>query len=157
MSTDGLPAALQLGVLPGSDEKLLGLALAIEKLVGKLQSPPAPQCNGCQANVQYAPVRFTDRFKQSQNTQLLLIGRWSSTIRKSQAIIQSCKMQASYNGTGAPASNDTWSIFSLTFNGNCESNFLTNYGKSGPLGSGTVTGAMLGTVDMPNMGIVASN
>lgn len=59
MSTDGLPAALQLGVLPGSDEKLLSMALAIEKLVGKLQPPPSPQCSGCQANVKYAPVRLS--------------------------------------------------------------------------------------------------
>lgn len=66
-------------------------------------------------------------------------------------------MQASFNGTGTPASNDTWSIFSLTFDGNCASNFLTNYGKSGPLGKGNMTGDMLGNVSMPNMGIVASN
>ena len=45
-------------------------------------------------------------------------------------------MQVTYSGVGAPLSNDTWTNFGLTFNGTCQSNYLTSYGSKGLLGSG---------------------
>ncbi|KAL0026963.1 hypothetical protein WJX79_003281 [Trebouxia sp. C0005] len=41
-----------------------------------------------------------------------------------------------YSGVGAPLNNDTWTNFGLTFNGTCQSNYLTSYGSKGLLGSG---------------------
>lgn len=66
-------------------------------------------------------------------------------------------MQATFTGQGQPAANDTWSIFSLTFDAGCSNVYLKSYGSSGKLGTGLVTGAMLGQANMTNMGIVASN
>ena len=42
--------------------------------------------------------------------------------------------QVTYSGVGAPMDNDTWTNFGLTFNGSCESSFLSSYGSSGLLG-----------------------
>lgn len=44
--------------------------------------------------------------------------------------------QVTYSGVGAPMDNDTWTNFGLTFNGSCDSSFLSSYGSSGLLGSG---------------------
>lgn len=49
-------------------------------------------------------------------------------------------LQAEFNATVAgstpPNATETWTSYTLTFNGTCASNFLTNYGKSGPVGQG---------------------
>eukprot|EP00891_Asterochloris_glomerata_P009220 jgi/Astpho2/9220/Aster-07177 len=42
-----------------------------------------------------------------------------------------------FNGTGQPNATATWSYFGLTFNGTCNSAFLTSYGQNGILGMGT--------------------
>jgi hypothetical protein len=47
-------------------------------------------------------------------------------------------MQVTYSGVGAPLSNDTWTNFGLTFNGTCQSSYLTSYGSKGLLGSATL-------------------
>ena len=45
-------------------------------------------------------------------------------------------VQVTYSGVGAPLSNDTWTNFGLTFNGTCQSSYLTSYGSKGLLGFG---------------------
>ena len=36
-----------------------------------------------------------------------------------------------FNGTGQPNATATWTYFGLTFNGTCNSAFLTSYGQNG--------------------------
>ncbi|DBA99565.1 TPA: hypothetical protein ACH3X3_012144 [Trebouxia sp. C0006] len=46
---------------------------------------------------------------------------------------------ANYNATldgPIPNATETWTSYTLTFNGQCASNYLTSYGKSGPVGKG---------------------
>ncbi|KAL0036071.1 hypothetical protein WJX79_001223 [Trebouxia sp. C0005] len=46
---------------------------------------------------------------------------------------------ANYNATldgPIPNATETWTSYTLTFNGQCASNYLTSYGKSGPIGRG---------------------
>lgn len=45
-------------------------------------------------------------------------------------------LQVTYSGVGAPADDDVWTMFGLTFNGTCSEDLLTSYGKSGVLGMG---------------------
>lgn len=48
-------------------------------------------------------------------------------------------LQANYNATldgPIPNATETWTSYTLTFNGQCASNYLTSYGKSGPVGKG---------------------
>ena len=53
MSTDGLPIGAQFVAPPGQDGLVLGLGLALEKLIGSLDPPPdPPACAGCSAFVQ---------------------------------------------------------------------------------------------------------
>ena len=51
-----------------------------------------------------------------------------------------------------PVSNDTWSYFSLTFDGTCNSNFLTQYGQRGMLGMGTNHSAIYQTAPTASAG-----
>ena len=56
LSTDGLPAALQVSSLAGNDSYSLSFALALEKLLGNIEPPSPPACTGCAANVTYKTV-----------------------------------------------------------------------------------------------------
>ncbi|KAL3136240.1 hypothetical protein ABBQ32_007252 [Trebouxia sp. C0010 RCD-2024] len=46
------------------------------------------------------------------------------------------EFNATVAGSTPPNATETWTSYTLTFNGTCASNFLTNYGKSGPVGQG---------------------
>ena len=43
-------------------------------------------------------------------------------------------MTPTFNGTAQPNATQLWSTFGFTFNGTCNSNALTNYGKNGESG-----------------------
>ena len=53
-----------------------------------------------------------------------------------------CALQATFNATldgpmpNATGPNSTWTSYTLTFDGECASNYLTNYGQNGPVGYG---------------------
>ena len=51
-------------------------------------------------------------------------------------------LQATFNATldgpmpNATGPNSTWTSYTLTFDGTCASDYLTNYGQNGPVGQG---------------------
>lgn len=42
----------------------------------------------------------------------------------------------SYSGFGMPHTNDTWTMFGLSFDGSCQDPYLSSYGRDGLLGTG---------------------
>ena len=133
LSTDGLPAALQVSSLAGNDSYSLSFALALEKLLGNIEPPSPPACTGCTANVTYKAVRpslvasaWQTYSMQAQISRFYTLGPTVALL-----------LQNTYTGKGQPKSvNDTWSFFGLTYEG-CPSNgFFSEYGRNGIAGRG---------------------
>lgn len=68
--------------------------------------------------------------------QLPLKGSWFASISMTVVGMLQAEFNATLAGSTPPNATETWTSYTLTFNGTCASNYLTNYGKSGPVGRG---------------------
>jgi hypothetical protein len=66
-----------------------------------------------------------------------VFGIVSAALHRAHAVVH--VLQANYNATldgPIPNATETWTSYTLTFDGQCASNYLTSYGQTGPVGKG---------------------